>query len=780
MTVSVPVAGEVSRLSLPARFSALSRLVEMATARRGDGGFSQELLADAQDLLDRAGERLALSAAHTVVTLAGGTGSGKSSLFNALAGANFSPAAVTRPATRQPHACVWGMEGAAPLLDWLGVQRRYRYARASALDAGEAALDGLLLLDLPDHDSVAAGAAAAVDRLIALADLMIWVLDPQKYADAAVHTRYLAPLARHAEVTTVVLNQCDLLTPEQARDCEHDLRRLLDSEGLAEARLLLVSAATGAGLDSLREVLAGAVSARQAASARITADIDALIARFASYAGDPAAVAPGMDAVRLTAADATAPGRRGLPDGMALVAAPVGGEYGAGDPGADGPGEGRPSWQHGTPGDGPAGPEVAAGPQAPEGADNQGDSAQGVPGGAVPEAAVPEAAVPKAAVRALSDAFARAAGLPAVTGTLRDTRESQAAACIRWPVGWAAARLAGRGAAHMMHRAVRGDPWAAAAGAGAQQPDIDSAITVFADEVGGTLPAPWMRTVRAAARSRAGEIPRALSAAVSECMPARDKVSAVWKLIRAWQWALIALAAAGAAWTGLIVAIGVLHAVRPPPSPLLGTAGLLPWLGGGTAAMLLLGWLTASCCRSLVSASAQRERERTEAAMRSRIGAVAREMVVLPAARELGEYVRFCTELAAVAGTGGRSPGTVLSRREAPGIPAAIRDPLRCLLAVLARGDGPRTPGCCASRRRTGRSPGPMARGRWAGIWIPSVRCQLVAWDACMSGLRGCCLRRGRGAGSAVPRRWSRSGAGRSPSGERRCCGRAAPIPSSS
>jgi GTP-binding protein EngB required for normal cell division len=721
VTVSVPLAGGVSRLSLPARFSALSRLVEMATARRGDGGFSQELLADAQDLLDRAGERLALSAAHTVVTLAGGTGSGKSSLFNALAGANFSPAAVTRPATRQPHACVWGMEGAAPLLDWLGVQRRYRYARASALDAGEAALDGLLLLDLPDHDSVAAGATAAVDRLIALADLMIWVLDPQKYADAAVHTRYLAPLAGHAEVTTVVLNQCDLLTPAQARDCEHDLRRLLDSEGLAEARLLLVSAATGAGLDSLREVLAGAVSARQAASARITADIDALIARFASYAGDPAAVAPGMDAVRLTAADATAPGRRGLPDGMALVAAPVGDEYGAGNPGADGPGKGRLSWQHGAPGDGPAGPEGAAGPQAPEGADNQGDSAQGAP-----EDAVAGAAVPEAAVRALSDAFARAAGLPAVTEALRDTRESQAAACIRWPVARAAARLAGHGAAHTMRRAgMRGDPWAAAAVAGAQQPDIDSAITVFAGEVGGTLPAPWTRTVRAAARSRAGEIPRALGAAVSECMPARDKLPAVWKLVRVWQWALIALAAAGAAWIGLIVAIGVLHGVRPPPSPLLGTAALLPWLGGGTAAMLLLGWLTASWCRSLVAASAQRERERTEVAMRSRIGAVAREMVVLPAARELGEYVRFCTELAAVAGTGGRSPGTVLSRRDGLVIPAGRLTGTPCgsrSAAVPAGsagpGDGPPGPPCPPGAVLLAGAPAARPGG-WSGVARP-------------------------------------------------------------
>ena len=193
---------------------------------------------------------------------------------------------MTRPTTKHSHACVWGMEGAAPLLDWLGVQRRHRYARASALDEGEASLTGMLLLDLPDHDSVVTGSAALVDRLVKLADMLVWVLDPLKYADASVHRRYLVPLAGHASVTTVVLNQVDTLSPDQAADCESDLRRLLDAEGLTEAQVLVTSATTGAGLNELRRVLAGAVAARRAATDRITADIDALVKRFAVYAGD--------------------------------------------------------------------------------------------------------------------------------------------------------------------------------------------------------------------------------------------------------------------------------------------------------------------------------------------------------------------------------------------------------------------------------------------------------------------------------------------------------------
>jgi energy-coupling factor transporter ATP-binding protein EcfA2 len=294
----LPSAGpqRTGERSLSPRLDALAELIRIGRAREAQGiqaadglddagGFSKSLLDDAEAVLKRAGERLRLSGNHTVVALAGGTGSGKSTLFNALSGATFSPPGVTRPMTRHVHACVWGMQGAAPLLDWLGVQRRHRYARASVLDSGESDLDGLILLDLPDHDSVVTASMAAVDRLSKLADMVIWVLDPQKYADAAVHNRYLIPLAGHAAVFTVALNQVDVLAPQQARDCEEDLRRLLDHEGLLDAPLLLVSARTGAGLGELRALLTDTVTRNRAVTDRIAADIDAMIGGFAVYGG---------------------------------------------------------------------------------------------------------------------------------------------------------------------------------------------------------------------------------------------------------------------------------------------------------------------------------------------------------------------------------------------------------------------------------------------------------------------------------------------------------------
>ena len=646
MTTSAPPFAGLPNTHLPGRLAALASLVQIARDRSGPTGFSPKLLAEAEVLLERAGERLRLSAAHTVVTLAGGTGSGKSSLFNALAGATFSPPAVTRPATRFAHACAWGMQGAGPLLDWLGIERRYRYARASALDAGEAGLSGLLLLDLPDHDSVAAGAAAAVDRLVSQADLMVWVVDPQKYADAAVHNRFLAPLARHATVTAVALNQCDLLTPQQAKDCEEDLRRLLHSEGYSEAHVLLVSAATGAGLEDLRQLLAEAVSARRTATDRIAADIDAIIAKFGAYATDPAAVAR-----RAAVGGPGGAADQAVTAGAAIVGGTVGtaGAFGSA----------------GAPGAAASAMTAAAGasrPDAPDALD--GDLASSAPAGRPPWELGPDASIAAAAQSRqtasaiesvpagpalnLADALARAAGLAAVTDALDDVREIHAARYLSWPFGLLAGWLPGRDPVRLGR--VSGDARVAlSAGADAQPSETDSAITAFADAIGATLPDPWLRTVRAAARSRAAEVGGALSAAISESMPVGARIPTWWRVVCAWQWLLVALVIAGIGWMGVIITVGAFHAIGPHPPELIGSLALLPWLAVMVVAMLLLGVLTASGSQNAVLLSSDRERQHMAAAMRNRIDSVARDLVLLPAGTELTEYARFCTALTAAA-----------------------------------------------------------------------------------------------------------------------------------
>ena len=160
----------------------LAALGEAADLRRD--GSTSDAVERARAVVAQAGERLGLGLESTVVALAGPTGAGKSRLFNALAGEDAGgrrppPADDVRgPGSR------WG-DGADPLLDWLQIPRRHRLAADG--------LDGLVLLDLPDFDSVETAHRLEVDRIVGLADLVAWVVEPQKYADAALHDRLPAP-----------------------------------------------------------------------------------------------------------------------------------------------------------------------------------------------------------------------------------------------------------------------------------------------------------------------------------------------------------------------------------------------------------------------------------------------------------------------------------------------------------------------------------------------------------------------------------------------------------
>jgi putative protein kinase ArgK-like GTPase of G3E family len=257
---------------LPERLDALATVVET-----GQGRLDDVDLAEARAVVERAGERLRLSAHHTVVALAGATGSGKSSLFNALTGRELSPVAVRRPTTGTPHACVWGGEGSQPLLDRLGVKPRH----TAVLDAADDPLDGLILVDLPDHDSTELAHRMQVDRLLDLVDLFVWVVDPQKYADGLLHERYLRPLAGHADVTVIAFNQMDRVDDAQAAQCLRDMERLLRDDGLEGARIVATSARTGAGVPDLRAMLAESVQARAARTARLAADVARVVERLA-------------------------------------------------------------------------------------------------------------------------------------------------------------------------------------------------------------------------------------------------------------------------------------------------------------------------------------------------------------------------------------------------------------------------------------------------------------------------------------------------------------------
>ncbi len=132
--------------NLDQRLAALGEAAGLAEGRLDDDAVER-----ARAVVAQAGERLGLGLESTVVALAGPTGAGKSRLFNALAGEALAAVGRRRPTTAAGQAAVWG-DGADPLLDWLEIPRRHRLAADG--------LDGLVLIDLPDFDSVESGAPA--------------------------------------------------------------------------------------------------------------------------------------------------------------------------------------------------------------------------------------------------------------------------------------------------------------------------------------------------------------------------------------------------------------------------------------------------------------------------------------------------------------------------------------------------------------------------------------------------------------------------------------------
>ena len=267
----------------------------------------------AVNLVDKVRERTSIAGGHTVVALAGATGSGKSSLFNAIVGAQVAKIGARRPTTALPSAAVWGNSSATELLDWLSVSARHQVGpvqeadserRDSSADAADPAdpadpdalggvpvtrvgsLDGLVLLDLPDFDSRVDAHRIEAQRVLELVDIFVWITDPQKYADALLHEDYVRALATHDAVTIVVLNQVDRLAPEAVTACREDLRRLLAADGLADARVFATSARTGAGIPELTQQLANAVAGANATRHRLSADIISVAGKLRAGVAD--------------------------------------------------------------------------------------------------------------------------------------------------------------------------------------------------------------------------------------------------------------------------------------------------------------------------------------------------------------------------------------------------------------------------------------------------------------------------------------------------------------
>lgn len=207
-----------------------------------------------------------------LAALAGGTGSGKSSLFNAIAGEEIATTGGVRPTTSHPLALVPSSRASAlaGYLDLIGVSDRVAHRGH----------DWLCLVDLPDTDSVEVDHRQRVDSLLPALDCVVWVVDPEKYRDAALHHQYLRPMAGFQKQFVFVLNQRDRLSEDGVSRVQADLSSALVEDGIEHPVVFPIAAKPQAGpalgidelLTHLHQDLGGSVYEKAVVDLRDAAD----------------------------------------------------------------------------------------------------------------------------------------------------------------------------------------------------------------------------------------------------------------------------------------------------------------------------------------------------------------------------------------------------------------------------------------------------------------------------------------------------------------------------
>lgn len=245
----------------------------------------------AQAVLDVARQRVRFPGHSYVLALAGGTGVGKSSILNGLAGATVSASGVRRPTTSEPVGWVPSSTRSEvePLLSWLGVRAIREHTGPN--------YPTVVVIDLPDLDSIAPEHRARVDELLPRIDAVLWVTDPEKYADAILHDAYLRRWGPRIGRQAVLLNKSDRLSADQLGRLRRDLEDRLRGEQLNEVPVLAGSAIggvtpSGSGLHELDRWLSEGAAAKEIIVARLGAEVRNAVGSLAASAGVDGTAAP--------------------------------------------------------------------------------------------------------------------------------------------------------------------------------------------------------------------------------------------------------------------------------------------------------------------------------------------------------------------------------------------------------------------------------------------------------------------------------------------------------
>jgi tRNA U34 5-carboxymethylaminomethyl modifying GTPase MnmE/TrmE len=199
-----------------------------------------------------------------VVALAGGTGSGKSSIINALVSEPVAPVGVVRPTTRGATAVIPAdsTKDFGRLLLALGVENVVR----------SDALSSTILVDLPDFDSVEDAHRHIVDRVLPAVDAVLWVFDPEKYADRIVHEEFLSPMAAYADQFMFILNQVDQLG-DDVEAVSNDLESRLTQDGYHEPAIVQCIASGDVQVDEVAAAVDDRFDTKTTALAKAALDL---------------------------------------------------------------------------------------------------------------------------------------------------------------------------------------------------------------------------------------------------------------------------------------------------------------------------------------------------------------------------------------------------------------------------------------------------------------------------------------------------------------------------
>lgn len=238
-------------------------VADVAVART-EGVLDDEVRRSIAEVARRVRRRTGFLGEYLVVALAGGTGTGKSSLLNALVSGNVVEVGIVRPTTSDAVAVVPAQGDA----DLSGLRRDLCIDKVVVSDA----VTSTVFVDLPDFDSIQAAHRHIVERVLPAVDAVIWVFDPEKYADPVVHREFLQRLSTYRDQFIFVLNQVDRLGPD-ASMVAADLEVLLDGDGYGDPEVVSTVASGLIDVADLEEALDRRFDLKTTALAKAALDL---------------------------------------------------------------------------------------------------------------------------------------------------------------------------------------------------------------------------------------------------------------------------------------------------------------------------------------------------------------------------------------------------------------------------------------------------------------------------------------------------------------------------